>query len=243
VNDRDPAQIEFHTSPVFFYNGMYFSMNQILDRSLGTMDAEFMCSRDGIRWDRSLAGSFAIPRSPAGQFDAGSVITNGTPVILEKGMRFYYGGYRGTAIGGVGLNSQVVGGKDYHSGVGLAITPRDRFVAIGPNPLAPVKGQKKDKPKLVNSIGHVTLRALYLAGVKSITLNADAAKGAVRLEILNEDGYRLRGFTRDEAIPLQADDLAQEARWKEKQVADLPPGRYLLRVHLEKADLFAVTLK
>ena len=45
------------------------------------------------------------------------------------------------------------------------------------------------------------------------------------------------------AVPMKTDDLAHEARWKEKKVSDLPPGRYLLRVHLEKADLFAVTLK
>lgn len=243
TNDRDPAHIEFHTSPVFFYNGMYFSVNQILDRGAGTMDAEFMSSRDGFRWDRSYAGALVIPRGAPDRFDAGSIITNGTPVILEKEILFYYGGYRGTAVGGGGLDRQEPGKKDYFSGVGLAVTPRDRFVAVGVNPKTPVKGQKKGQPQLVNTIGQVTLRALDLSGVKMITLNADATKGAVRLEILDEDGYRLHGFTKDEAIPMKTDDIAREARWKEKQVSDLPPGRYLLRVHLEKADLFAVTLK
>jgi hypothetical protein len=242
VNDRDAAQLEFPTSPVFFYNGMYFSMNQILDRAAGTMDAEFMSSRDGFRWDRSLAGSFAIPRGAAGQFDAGSVITNGTPVITDKEMRFYYGGYRGTAIGGGGLNNQVIGAKDYHSGIGLAVTPRDRFVAVGINPKSPVKGQKKDRPQIENTIGNVTLRALDLTGIKSISLNADASKGKAWLEVLSEDGYRLRGFTKDDAVPMTDDNVAHEARWKEKQLTDLPSGRYILRVHLEKADLFAVTL-
>ncbi len=89
----------------------------------------------------------------------------------------------------------------------------------------------------------MTLRPLDLSGVKSVTLNANAAKGAVRLEILNEDGYRLHGFTKDDAVPMEDDDLAHEARWKEKQLSDLPPGRYQLRVHLDGAELFAVTLK
>lgn len=158
-------------------------------------------------------------------------------------MRFYYGGYRGTAIGGVGLNNQVVGEKEYFSGVGLAITPRDRFAAIGINPKSPVKSQKKDQPQRMNTIGNVTLRALDLTGVEAITLNVDASNGAVRLEVLSEDGYRLHGFTRDDAVPMKTDDLALEARWNAKHVRDLPPGRYLLRVHLENADLFAVTLK
>jgi hypothetical protein len=243
VNDRDPPQIEFHTSPVFFYNGMYFSLNQILDRARGTMDAEFMSSRDGFKWNRELAGEFAIPRGPAGRFDSGSVITNGTPVILDREMRFYYGGYRGTAVGGGGLNAQIAGASDYHSGMGLAIIPRDRFVALGINPDSPVKEQKQGRPRLVNTIGNVTLRALDLTGVKAITLNANAAKGAVRLEVLDEDGYRLRGFTKEDALAMATDDLAHEARWKAKELRDLPPGRYLLRVHLDRADLFAITLK
>ncbi|MBA4017648.1 MAG: hypothetical protein C0483_10785 [Pirellula sp.] len=243
VNDRDPPHVEFHTSPVFFYNGMYCSLNQILDRGRGTMDAEFMTSRDGRRWDRTFANTWVIPRGKPERFDAGSIITNGTPVVLDDEVRFYYAGYRGTAIGGVGLNSQELGTSDYYSGVGLAKTPRDRFVAVGPNPHAPVKGQKKDKAQLTNTIGHVTLKALDLSGAKSITVNADAAGGAVRVELLNEDGYRLRGFTKDDAVPLTADDLAQPAAWKEKSLADLPAGRYLVRVHLEKADLYGVTLK
>lgn len=241
-NDRDPPHIEFHTSPVFMHNGMYFSLNQILDRGMGTIDAEFMSSRDGFHWDRTFANTWVIPRGPVDKFDAGSIITSGTPVILDKEIRFYYGAYRGTAIGAVGLNRQQMGTGDFYSGVGLAITPRDRFVAIGINPKSPVKGQKKGKPQLVNAIGNVTLKPLDLTGVKSITLNADASKGTVRLEVLNEDGYRLRGFTKDDAVPLAADEIAHPARWKDKQLADLPPGRYLLRVHLDKADLFALTL-
>ncbi len=243
TNDRDPPNIEFHTSPVFLHNGMYLSLNQILDRAAGTMDAEFMSSRDGFRWDRSFANTWVIPRGEGGRFDSGSIITNGTPVILDQKMLFYYAGYRGTAVGGGGLNRQIAGSKDYFSGVGLAIAPRDRFVAIGVNPKSPVPGQKKDRPQLVNTIGQVTLRALDLTGATSITLNADASRGAVRLEILSEDGYRLHGFAKDEAVPMRTNDLAHEALWKARRLGDLPPGRYLLRIHLDNAELFAITLR
>ncbi len=244
VNDRDAAQLEFHTSPVFMHNGMYFSLNQILDRSVGSMDAEFMCSRDGKHWDRSLQGSFAIPRGQPGRFDAGSVITNGTPVILEKEMRFYYGGYRGTAIGGVGFNDPRQSATDYHSGIGMVTTPRDRLAAITINPLVKVKKQPANKPRIENTIGNVTLKPLDLAAVKTITLNADASKGSAWLEVLNEDGYRIRGFSKADAVPMISDDLDYAAAWKKRKLADLPAGKkYVLRVHLEKAELFALTLK
>ncbi len=243
VNDRDPPHTEFHTSPVFLLHGLYLSLNQILDRGAGTIDAEFMSSRDGLRWNRDFANTWVIPRGSPKKFDAGSILTNGTPVVLENEIRFYYGAYRGTAVGGIGLNRQVAGSQDYHSGVGLAVTPRDRFVAVGINPESPVWNQKKDKPKRTNSIGNVTLRALDLTGVRAITLNADAAHGAAWLEILNEDGYRLRGFSKDDATPLRKNALAFQTAWKERRLQDLPPGRYLLRVHLENAELFAVTLQ
>jgi hypothetical protein len=34
-----------------------------------------------------------------------------------------------------------------------------------------------------------------------------------------------------------------EAAWKEKKLRDLPAGKYLVRIHLESADVFALTLR
>ena len=242
TDDRDPPHLEFHTSPVFPWHGLYLSLNQILDRTAGTIDVELMSSRDGLRWQRDYRDTWIIPRGDPGQFDAGSLITNANPILLDNEIRFYYGAYRGTAVGGRGLNQQVPGSTDHHSGIGLAVTPRDRFVAVEVNPEAPVWNQKKDRPKLTNTIAQVTLKPLDLTQVRRITLNADASHGSVRLEILTDDGYRLRGFTSADALPLQQDALAHAAAWKDKRLSDLPPGRYQLRVHLEKARLFAVTL-
>jgi hypothetical protein len=243
TNDRDPPHVEFHTSPVFFYNQQYLSLNQILDRSAGTIDVELMSSRDGLRWDRSFANSWIISRGAPGKFDSGSLLTNGTPIILDDELRFYYGAYRGTAVGGEGLDQQVIGSRDYFSGVGLATTPRDRFVAIGPNPKSPVRGQKKGQPQMINTIGQVTLRPRDLKGVQSISLNADASRGTLRVEILNEEGYRLHGFTKDECMPINQDGLALEACWKARKISDLPAGRYQVRIHLDRAELFAVTFQ
>lgn len=136
----------------------------------------------------------------------------------------------------------------FGSGVGLAKMKRDRFVAIEPDPRAALRNWNPNDPNRKpeppeNTIGQVTLKPRDLAAVKTITLNADASKGSVRLEVLNEDGYRLRGFTKDDAVPMKADTIAHEAAWREKTLADLPPGDYILRVHLEKAALFAITLE
>jgi hypothetical protein len=251
--DNDPPQLEFHTSPVFPYNGQYFSLNQILNRSAGVMDIELMSSRDGFQWDRPYAGIHFLERGTGPVFDAATLLTNGTPSRVGDEMWFYYGAYRGTAIGAVGLDRQVIGGKDYFSGVGLAMMKRDRFVAIVPDPAINQRNSLKVSratagkaaPKLPkpNTIGQVTLRALDLRKVRGMTINADASLGKVSVEVLNEDGFRVRGFSKEDAVAVTGDALAAEIAWKERTLGDLTPGRYLLRIHLENAKLFACTLQ
>jgi hypothetical protein len=253
VDDRDAPQLEFHTSPVFLHNGQYFSLNQILNRSAGHMDIELMSSRDGFAWERNYRDTHFLERGKGAVFDAATLLTNATPHLVGDEMWFYYGGYRGTAIGAVGLDRQVIGGKDYFSGIGLATMPRDRFVAVVPSPESNLRNSLKVNKATVgkpapqaakpNTIGQVTLKPLDFAGVKAITLNADAAKGKVFVEILNEDGYRVRGFSKDDAVPVTGDSLAAAVRWKEKTLSDLKPGRYMLRLHLDNAKLFACTLR
>lgn len=244
-NDRDQPLVEFHTSPVFFHQGHYFSLNQLLDRQAGTIDLELMSSRDGNRWVRDFTDTPVIPRGEGAVFDAGSLFSNATPIIFGDEIRFYYGAYRGTAIGGVATwpARQVIGSTDYVSGVGFASTLRDRFVGVRPDPRSFVKMPKKGAAPVANTVGQITLRPLDFRGAQAITLNADARGGGVRVEILDEDGYRLPGFTRDEAVPVTGDGLAQSIVWKDKTLRDLTPARYLVRIHLDRAEVFALTLR
>ena len=71
-----------------------------------------------------------------------------------------------------------------------------------------------------------------IAAGTSIEVNASAGKGSVRVEVLNEHGYRLKGFTKADAVPLEADALRHVPTWKSAKLGDLPSGLYSLRVHL-----------
>lgn len=248
-NENDPPLMEFHTSPVFIRHGVYLSINQLFTRENGTIDTELMSSRDGLRWDRTFARQPVLVRGGAKSFDAGFLITNGTPVVMGDEMWFYYGGNRGLVRfpnpNEEGLSAK---GTKYGSGVGLAKIKLDRFVSIAPDPKASLRNwnpndpDKKAEPP-ANTIGQVTLRPRDLTSVKAITVNARSESGgSVRLEILNEDGYRLHGFTKDDAVPMQGDKLDFAAAWKEKSLADLKPGKYQLRFHLDNAEIFACTL-
>ncbi|MCC6271381.1 MAG: hypothetical protein IT190_08895, partial [Microbacteriaceae bacterium] len=179
-DEFDPPWVEFHHSPVFYYNDCYFALLQILNRAErgGIMDGELALSRDGVHWQRPFRQPFFLPRSSGNHFDSGSILTNGTPVFLPDEFRFYYGGY----------SEGATGADDYSltTGIGLATLPRDRFVALSP--------QQQE--------GQVTLKAVDLTQYHSLTLNANAGQVVIYVELLDADGRRLPGFTRAQALPI-----------------------------------------
>lgn len=232
-DDLDPPHVEFHTSPVFFHKGVYFCLNQILDRAVqgGVINIELMTSRDGVRWERPFREQWFLPRSQGTEFDSGSMFTNCTPVVLDDEIRFYYGGYSMGAIDG--SNDYVMG-----SGIGLATLPRDRFAGIEPAPTG--RGALPADP--TPHAGQVTLKPIDFSNLSKLMLNADASKGRVRVELLTADGFRVRGFSVDDAVPIVGDSLEHEVKWKGKTLGDLPPGKYMARIYLERATVYAVDL-
>ncbi len=248
-NEKDPANLEFHTSPVFLHQGIYFSLNQLYTREDATIDIELMTSRDGRRWDRTFARQPMLVRGGKKYFDASFLLTNGNPIHVGDEMWFYYGGNRGIVrFPNADEPDMPKRATEFSSGVGLAKIKRDRFVGIAPDPRAsqrnwnPNDSTNPQEPK-ANSIGQVTLKARDFATVKSISINANASKGNVRVEVLNEDGYRIRGFSKDDVIPLTSDVIKAEVHWREKKISDLAPGKYMLRIHLQDAELFAITFE
>jgi hypothetical protein len=73
-------------------------------------------------------------------------------------------------------------------------------------------------------------------------VNANAAKGAVWCEILDEDGFRLPGFDKASCVPLNKDTTRYRFAWKEKKLADLPTGKHHIRLHLQNSTVFAISL-
>ena len=232
-DDNDPPSVEFHAAPVFYHQGYYFSLLQILDRAEGggVIEIELAISKDGDHWLRPFQNQFVLPRGAEGSFDSGSIFTNASPVILEDEIRFYYGGYSGGATNPAGRGKL--------SGMGMASITRDRFTGI--RSLA-----RSDQPTLKQPLEHrgqVTLKSIDLTSVESITLNADASEGSIQVEILTASGYRLKGYSQEGAVSISGDNLRHEISWKNFTLGDLPAGSYLIRIHLNRATVYALTLK
>lgn len=209
---------QLHSGPAFVYNDMYFATLQVLDAAVtGNMPIELALSHDGYHWQRPFRSAMFVPPLPDKTiFDASLIWSNATPIFLEDEFRFYYGAY------GHPWNSE---DPQQISGIGMATMPRDRFAGVRPT----------------ERIGQITLKAMDLSKARSIAVNADASNGSMRLEILNEDGYRMPGFTKDDAAPIEGDNLRHAVTWKDSKLEQLPAGCYKLRLHLDNAEVFAVT--
>ncbi|MEO6437452.1 MAG: hypothetical protein ABIP55_17040, partial [Tepidisphaeraceae bacterium] len=233
-DDHDPPHVEFHTSPVFFYKDVYFCLNQILDRSTGggVIDIELMTSRDGLTWERPFRGEPFLSRAEGGAFDSGSLFVSTPPVVLEDELRFYYGAHKEGATHHADFYSVT-------TGIGLATLPLDRFAGIQPIARAG-QGALPASPR--ERVGQVTLKPIDFRAVSGISLNADASHGAIRVELLDADGNRVRGFGREDTVPLTGDSPRHEVKWNGKALADLPPGMYMPRIHLESATVYALDL-
>ena len=66
--------------------------------------------------------------------------------------------------------------------------------------------------------------------------------GEVRVEVLDAEGRRMRGFSREDAIPAKGDSLRHALGWQGRSITNLPPGSYMLRLHLHNATAFALTI-
>jgi hypothetical protein len=87
--------------------------------------------------------------------------------------------------------------------------------------------------------GEVVTKPLRWAG-QTLAVNAAAARGQVRVEIQNESGSPLRGFTLADSRPLQGDGVSQSVQWqgKKRPFADGQEQPIRLRFEVERADLF-----
>ena len=231
-DDNDLPHVEFHTTPVFYHQGLYLCLNQLLNRAEdgGTINIELMLSRDGLNWQRPFRDTFFLKRGNPSNFDSGSIFTNATPVILENEMRFYYGAY---SAGATGANND-----KQKSGVGFATLPKDRFAGI--TPLA--KSDLPTQQKPLENIGQITLKPIHLKQYQSITLNADASNGNIQVELLTAEGKRVPNYLKENAVLIQGDSLTHHIQWKSHTLQELNDETYMIRLYLNNATVYALNL-
>ena len=184
----------------------------VIDFYLGT-------SRDGKDFDKSwvYAGKPFIARGPDGSFDKG-MLQPSSQIITRGDQHFIY--YTGQYC----QHHSPASARKEPGKIGLAKLPLDRFIC----------------QKAGDKVGTITTKPFKLAGDK-LHVNVDASDGWVQVELLDETGREIPGFSGKAAERhIAKDELRLVPQWKSR--GDLSPlkGKTVrLKFTFQNAKLYA----
>lgn len=220
ADDRDPEGVELYANTGFAYEGIYLGLLTVfhpkpLDNIY--LDQQLISSRDGREWTRVGDRTPVLPvgrRNIDWDFGFNSPST-AAPARVGDELWIYYSGrsYRHPVDG--------QGREPNHGAIGLAKLRLDGFVSMDAGA----------------SEGTLTTRLLRASGA-GLFLNADARNGEIRVEVLDEAGAPLRGFSRSDCVAMQQNSVHQRMMWKDS--AAMPHDRpFRLKFYMRNASLYS----
>ncbi|MBI4874608.1 MAG: hypothetical protein HY822_08245 [Acidobacteria bacterium] len=222
---QDSPAVELYNNTGFYYQGMYLGLLTVFHpepKDNIYLDIQLISSRDGRHWQRPGDRS---PIIPAGRRDIDwdfgfQSPASGPPVRVGGELWFYYSGrsYRHPVTG--------QGREPNHGAIGLAKLRLDGFVSMD-------AGQEG---------GYLVTRPFKLADA-GLYLNADAARGELRVEVLDETGKPVPGFARAGSEPVRASSVRHLARWgRGSSLAALKGRTVMLKFYLRNASLYSFAI-
>jgi hypothetical protein len=217
----------FQGLAAFLYEDLYLGFLWVRDVPRRLYDSDLAFSRDGIKWERFLAADRFLGRGAPGSWDSEGV-TPVAPVVHGDEIWIYYCGWN-YPYGGASLRPAqegwVVDGVRRQSAIGLARLRLDGFVSL-------------DAGK---ETGLLITKTLELSG--SLIVNADV-RGELRVEILDEQGQPVPGFSAKECDPIRSDSIRHVVSWNGKSnLIALTSKPVKLRFIMHDGSLFSFSAK
>mgnify|MGYP001826555751 FL=1 len=179
-------------------------------------------SRDGFHWDRANRETFIEATLEENAWDRAYIHSvGGVCNIVEDKLYFYYAGFRGDHA-----NTNPVGhfnGMYANASTGVAVLRRDGFVSM-----------EAGREARILLTRPVTFSGEYLF------VNLQSQRGAVYVEICDEDGKVLPGFSLGECRPMSTDSTQQRVGWNGGNSLSSLSGRPVrFKFHLTDSKLYA----
>ena len=170
-------------------------------------------SRDGFHWDRPWRKPFIAQTNNARAYNFANVQSAGGGCLVVGDRLFFY----------VSSKYPDLSGAHARCSGALATLRRDGFVSIDAN----------------ETVGTLTTRPIKFED-PYLFINVDAPKGEVRVEVLDESGKPIPGYTADECVSTQCDKTLVPVHWDGlsnlKRIAAKPVR---LRFYLQNASLYS----
>lgn len=188
----------------------YGGFPKLTDLSLGY-------SRDGFYFSRPDRRAFIPSTRLKGDWDRGYIHSaGGCCLIVGDSLYFYYGAWSGYSP--KNISDMYAGGS-----TGLAKLRRDGFASMN------ASGQG----------GYLITRKITFIG-KNLFVNIENPEGELQVEILDENYKIIRGFSKENCIPVSANKTLQEIRWKNvKDLTSLINKKVRIRFYLVNGKLYS----
>lgn len=183
----------------------------------GPIFAELVYSCDGRNWKRMDDRTPVIDNGP-GDYDAGCILGMANSLVIHNDEVWLYYTAITTEHGGALPEKRIT--------IGRASWRLDGFVSL-------------DAGKRIGTVETITLDP----SGDCLIVNADAARGHVAVEVLDEDGKILPDYAVDDCIAMKkTDSVRYTIKWKKHD--RLPTNRPVrLRFHLKNASLYSYRIK
>ena len=199
--------------------GPPIEMNNVRCRVMYT---ELAASPDGVNWQR-VHRQPLFPFGPEGSWDE-CICLAARPFAHEDKIYVYYTGHGRTKLTPGCTRPEKIG--QWNVETGLATLRLDGFASL----------------EAYSSPGVLVTKTFPFKGT-GVVVNTDAGKGSVRLEILDDQGQPIPGFTREQARPITGNHLRARAAWtSEAAPTDLRGCRTRLKLYIENGHLYSLSI-
>lgn len=220
ADDQDPEDTQLYKMYIVPYGSGYIAYLLMFYAHTMTLDTQLVYSRDLMNWQRVGERVPFVPMGPEGSWDSKhTTLTDNPPFPEGNKMRFWYGG---------------ADAPHYQAGYGAMGTGtlrQDGFVCW----------EAGDEEAIIETVPLTTRGATW------ISLNADAAGGEIKVEVIDEDGNPLKGLSKDDCELVTGDHVRTLVKFKAGPGEYFDRGNFIrlygqwvrYRFYLKNAKLYA----
>ncbi|MCP4643523.1 MAG: hypothetical protein GY851_23950, partial [bacterium] len=217
ADDRDPEETQLYGMIPFNYEGIRIGFLEPFFIPTRKLNTQLAYSLDGHAWHRACDRQTFLEYGSDGSWDQAWVTPSQNPPIRVGDTLYIFYQGRQTLHWAVEPYGHI-------GSIGLALLRPDGFVSLDAQ-CAP---------------GSVITAPLLLNGT-TLHLNAVARPGSVTVDVLEESGAPVEGFTRGDCVPLEnTDTLDHTVAWKHGRDLTALKGKPVrLQFHIQAAKLYS----
>ena len=217
----DGPDIQFYSMVAFRYESIYLGLIEYMQSTPDVLDMRLAVSRDNRKWSRVEPRDAFLSRGPEGSWQSAWVNISANPPIRVGDRLWWYFSGRNSAHGQQWPHP--------YAAIGVASSRPDGMASIE---AGPTEGRLLTKPLLWPG-GRLEVNA-------STHQSPHISAGVIRVEVQDERGVPIPGYSREEAAPLVGDNLAFVPAWRSgRDTSQLAGKRLRMAFCLQSARLFS----